>query len=1180
MPRRFKDTEDPKKARTDWKKEKNRVQQREDSVQQHAERASVRRGGGVQNLMSRRMGGGAPGGGGPGGGLEGMMRHPAVEFGRQMTGGVGDAASASIRNMVMQRLAQKGLSQDGTGTWQIAGLNRPTDPGLAIRNSAISAMDPSGEMLRRVLGASPMPGAIRGMPSGMGGVPSPGLGAGSLPIGPQNGMPLPPVRPPMPMPNPGGMQSVPPGLPGGPPMPGSDSVYTPVGGITEPIPPKPPIPMGKGPSMAPPPAAPPFPPQGQGVGRTTTPTGAEIDPTKYPPTGPKPTSLGLPPAGTAGGLNQPPPVRPDWPSLPPGSGASMQGANRPGGSDYPMPSGSSALPIAGMAGGLNQAAPNGGYAHPSSALMQPPVPSPGLGGVAPMPRTEYGTPMVPASSSGGGSYDQAAASLAKQFPPPGAPSGSMPPPSAPNDIYRQPGTNLPNQHPTPTPSAGGPPPVKQPPYQPPPPGSPPPAQNLLSGQPQNFANPNSALTQRLQQGRPGTPPAPGRAPTPMVAPGAMPGQSTPFNPAQMAQQGMKLPAIPRPTQGAFGTPGQTQVPGARQPVSLANLGQSIQATVASRVGASQQGLRPGVSPATPGSPVGNSLDDLGERIRAAVAGNNGNVQPAAPGAGGTNLGQATTSIMDRVRQQLSQAGMPAGGQPQGGLPPMTNGTTPFPTTGGGLNVPTAPGAPSTGMMQGGAPVPPGGAPSGMAAPSTTTAPSGGIGAPTGTINCQFGYGCGGDWSTVNQYDATFAAEGAKYGVDPAMLKAMAVIESGGQMIEGPAGAYGIMQVKPGIWGGEAARLGYDLNTPEGQIGFAAAFLGGAVQGVSGSTPQERFLNSYYPTDCYTCPPADQDNGITQEVYWNNMQGLIGDINAAGGGTTQAVDPTTGAPVQLPPGANSPINGGGPVAGEPGAMDPPAGPNQTLVPPPSDTGLIPGMDQPRSDGTVGPVGPPVPTGAPGTLGDSTTPPRTPTQSDQIGIYYPPSGGIAAAAGTDETYMTTMTNGVATADSISSEYKGPVAGDWYRYQLGHGAAADEHAAYDIAIPSNTPLTTVDNLTGTVECSGCGSYCTGGVDANGNLYCDGVGIGEVRVKLDNQGSNQITMLYGHLMTSDVQAGQYVNVGDSIGNSGYAGTGPHLHLEARAYCPGQGYDQDYKYVDPTLVADGYYQSHDACAE
>lgn len=754
----------------------------------------------------------------------------------------------------------------------------------------------------------------------------------------------------------------------------------------------------------------------------------------------------------------------------------------------------------------------------------------------------------------------------------------MPPPSVANDIYKMPAQPPPYQPPRP-----GTPPQQIAPYQPPPmPGQP-----QLPGQPaapqqQNFANPGSALTQRLQQGRPGTPPAPGRAPTPMVTPGSMPGQSTPFNPAQMVQQGMKLPPIPRPGQAA--APGQTWRAGGhgegttipqRQPANLANLGQSIQATVASRIGASQQGLRPGVSPAAPGSPAGNSLDDLGDRIRAAVAGNNGNVQPAAPGAGGTNLGAATTSIMDRVRQQLSQAGMPAGGLQN------PNGTTPFPTPGGmtPAGMP-APGGPSTGTMPGGAPVPPGGnmaAP--MAAPSTTTAPAGGIGAPTGTINCTHGFGCGGDWSSVNQYDAAFVEYGNKYGVDPAMLKAMAVIESGGQMIEGPAGAYGVMQIKKGIWGTQAAQLGFDLDTPEGQIGMAAAMLGGAVQGVSGSTPQERFLNSYYPTPCYTCPPGDQDNGITQEVYWNNMQGLINDINGAGGGTTTApADPTTGAPTgQLPPGANTPIANGGPVAGEPGAMDPPAGPATPLNPAPGgDTSLIPGMDTPiNTTGRTGSTDVVSPPNAPtGNIVDTTFDPNYEMNSKYDGPYNQETRAVWSVE--NMSYLEAMSPGLAQAAydngyGFKSEYPSTPEDPGNYYCDYAGWNCNLHSGLDIPAPAYTQMNALTS--GKVICVGGESSATSNPGVGCGAYGDSIngGIGNISV-LEPNGA---VVVYGHMNSSNYGLDKEVAAGVPIGGSGGMASN-HVHLDVKLPIGPNG---EYMLVDPNMYFNNGYCDRGYCA-
>jgi hypothetical protein len=172
-----------------------------------------------------------------------------------------------------------------------------------------------------------------------------------------------------------------------------------------------------------------------------------------------------------------------------------------------------------------------------------------------------------------------------------------------------------------------------------------------------------------------------------------------------------------------------------------------------------------------------------------------------------------------------------------------------------------------------------------------------IGAPTGTIptSLAIAYGRGGPWATVNAYDAAFVRAGTKHGVDPAMLKAMAVIESGGQMIanQGGSGAWGIMQFKRWIWQPRADAFGYDLNTAAGQIGMAAAILGGAVPGVRGTTPEERFLEEYYPvrdasgTLCLDCRGED---GHTPRQYLSDMHELMRIINAAAEGTTPAPAP--------------------------------------------------------------------------------------------------------------------------------------------------------------------------------------------------------------------------------------------------------------------------------------------------
>lgn len=174
------------------------------------------------------------------------------------------------------------------------------------------------------------------------------------------------------------------------------------------------------------------------------------------------------------------------------------------------------------------------------------------------------------------------------------------------------------------------------------------------------------------------------------------------------------------------------------------------------------------------------------------------------------------------------------------------------------------------------------------APGSTPHAAATVGRPTGTIptTLTVAYGRGDPWRNVT-VDAPFHERyGAQYGVDPAMLMAMEVIESGGRMIPnaGGSGAFGIMQIKASIWGGLAAKIGADLNTREGQIAVAAAILGREGRG---STPEERFLSTYYPTPCLDCKGED---GATPRQYLSDMRTLMGIIHAAEQGMTPAPEP--------------------------------------------------------------------------------------------------------------------------------------------------------------------------------------------------------------------------------------------------------------------------------------------------
>src|SRR5215210_2350567 len=129
---------------------------------------------------------------------------------------------------------------------------------------------------------------------------------------------------------------------------------------------------------------------------------------------------------------------------------------------------------------------------------------------------------------------------------------------------------------------------------------------------------------------------------------------------------------------------------------------------------------------------------------------------------------------------------------------------------------------------------------------------------------------GAPWADVNRHDPFHAKYGVKYDVRPSMLKAMEVVESGGQSIPNGNGFpnFGVMQLTHSWNGGPktkwervAERLGLPFREPEGQIAVAAFVLGGHDS--DPGTPEDIFLSHYYPTPCLDCPGQD---GHTPRQY--------------------------------------------------------------------------------------------------------------------------------------------------------------------------------------------------------------------------------------------------------------------------------------------------------------------------
>jgi murein DD-endopeptidase MepM/ murein hydrolase activator NlpD len=186
------------------------------------------------------------------------------------------------------------------------------------------------------------------------------------------------------------------------------------------------------------------------------------------------------------------------------------------------------------------------------------------------------------------------------------------------------------------------------------------------------------------------------------------------------------------------------------------------------------------------------------------------------------------------------------------------------------------------------------------------------------------------------------------------------------------------------------------------------------------------------------------------------------------------------------------------------------------------------------------------------------------------------------GSDRTWMEFMYDNNA---RVTTEYKGPPTSDM-SYQLGHGATAGNHAAYDIGCETGECYGTAikSPVSGKVVCAG--EAGTGG--ALGSPQCtyaknttlnnrDGTPAAHdvvIEVGTDSAG-NPIQMSFSHLGTTNLQPGQTVNVGDQIGTVGDTTGGPHTHVEGWVGDPTNGYNL----VDPQLVVSGYYGPVDSVA-
>jgi murein DD-endopeptidase MepM/ murein hydrolase activator NlpD len=132
-------------------------------------------------------------------------------------------------------------------------------------------------------------------------------------------------------------------------------------------------------------------------------------------------------------------------------------------------------------------------------------------------------------------------------------------------------------------------------------------------------------------------------------------------------------------------------------------------------------------------------------------------------------------------------------------------------------------------------------------------------------------------------------------------------------------------------------------------------------------------------------------------------------------------------------------------------------------------------------------------------------------------------------------------------------------------------------DIAGSYGDPVSTP--IAATVVCSGHGEgpgvpgfNCSYAI---GPTFEDNNGPGQITMDVGTDAAgNQLLINSIHMGGSNVKPGQQLAAGEQYGTMGSMGGMVHTHIEALAICNG-----NYYYLDPTLVYNGYYNNHDACA-
>lgn len=145
------------------------------------------------------------------------------------------------------------------------------------------------------------------------------------------------------------------------------------------------------------------------------------------------------------------------------------------------------------------------------------------------------------------------------------------------------------------------------------------------------------------------------------------------------------------------------------------------------------------------------------------------------------------------------------------------------------------------------------------------------------------------WNNIVRYEPAFTNAGKEFGVDPALMAAMAIVESDGNQFRadgrvvsrddglGDGPSVGILQVKPRIW--QSLVPAADPKTAAGNIRLGAAIMGQAVR--QHGTWQRALTRVYFP--------QDDRNGTTQSAYVQTVAALLAEIK----GITPAPQPQPG-----------------------------------------------------------------------------------------------------------------------------------------------------------------------------------------------------------------------------------------------------------------------------------------------